>query len=67
MEVWDDGRPKGIGMVFRSFAEAACYLETEELRCYDCHDPHNNKAGATAGILSPSGALEWTEEWWGRP
>lgn len=56
VEVWDDGRPKGIGMVFRSFAEAACYLETEELRCYDCHDPHNNKAGATAGILSPSEA-----------
>jgi hypothetical protein len=24
------------------------------VRCYDCHDPHNNKAPITPGLLSPS-------------
>lgn len=53
VEIWDDGDPKGIAMVFRSFVESVCY-EAAEVRCYDCHDPHNNKAPAEPGILSPS-------------
>ena len=40
-------------MIFRSFIESACYVE-DEVRCYDCHDPHNNKAAARPGILQPS-------------
>jgi hypothetical protein len=53
VEVWDDGTPKGIAMVFRSFIESACY-EKAEVRCYDCHDPHNNRLPARAGLLEPS-------------
>lgn len=53
VEVWDDGDPKGIAMVFRSFIESVCY-DQAEVRCYDCHDPHNNKAPITPGLLSPS-------------
>lgn len=53
VEVWDDGDPKGIAMIFRSFIESVCY-DQAEVRCYDCHDPHNNKAPITPGLLSPS-------------
>jgi predicted CXXCH cytochrome family protein len=53
VEVWQDGSPKGIGMVFRSFIESACY-EKAEVRCYDCHDPHDNKRPTRPGLLSPS-------------
>ncbi|MEW5986900.1 MAG: cytochrome c3 family protein [Chloroflexota bacterium] len=53
VEVWLDGRPKGIGMLFRSFIESVCY-EQAEVRCYDCHDPHNNKQPARPGILEAS-------------
>jgi len=50
VEVWPDGTPKGIGMLFRSFIESDHYLGSE-MACYDCHDPHNNKLPAEAGIL----------------
>jgi predicted CXXCH cytochrome family protein len=53
VEVWDDGDPKGIAMIFRSFVESVCY-EAAEVRCYNCHDPHNNKAAAEPGILESS-------------
>lgn len=53
IEVWDNGRPKGIGMLFRSFIESSCY-QSAEPRCYDCHDPHQNKAATRPGILEPS-------------
>lgn len=53
VEVWADGTPKGIGMLFRSFIESACYAAAE-VRCYDCHNPHSNKSEAEPGILSPS-------------
>ncbi|MCA9973284.1 MAG: hypothetical protein KC425_23860 [Anaerolineales bacterium] len=55
VEVYDDGDPKGIAMVFRSFVESECYIQ-DEVRCYDCHDPHNNKAERVPGILQPSEA-----------
>lgn len=55
VEVWEDGTAKGIAMVFRSFIESVCY-EQAEVRCYDCHDPHNNKAPAEPGLLTPSEA-----------
>lgn len=55
VEVWADGTAKGIGMVFRSFIEAACY-EKAEVRCYDCHDPHDNHQPARPGLLEPSAA-----------
>jgi hypothetical protein len=55
VEVWADGTAKGIGMVFRSFIESACY-EKAEVRCYDCHDPHDNDRPARAGLLEPSAA-----------
>ena len=45
IEIWDNGRPRGIGMLFRSFIESACY-EQAEVRCTDCHNPH--------GTASPS-------------
>ena len=51
VEVWLDGTPKGIGMLFRSFIESSHYLGSE-MACYDCHDAHNNKLEARAGILS---------------
>ncbi len=50
VECWADGRPKGIGMLFRSFIESKCY-QHGEARCYDCHDPHQNKRPTTPGIL----------------
>ena len=53
IEVWANGRPKGIGMLFRSLIESTCYQE-DEVRCYDCHDPHQNKAEAEPGILNAS-------------
>ena len=55
VEVWEDGRPKGIGMIFRSFVESVCYVQAE-VRCYDCHDPHDNKRARVPGILEPSAA-----------
>ncbi len=55
VETWADGRPKGVGMVFRGFIESACYAAAE-VRCYDCHDPHDNKREATPGILQASEA-----------
>jgi hypothetical protein len=53
VETWLDGRPKGIGMLFRSFIESAHYTETD-IRCYDCHDAHSNKSPAEPGILHAS-------------
>lgn len=53
VEVWDDGDPKGIAMVFRSFVESVCYQQAEP-RCYDCHDPHNNKSPTEPGLLEAS-------------
>jgi hypothetical protein len=55
VECWADGRPKGIGMLFRSFIESKCYQQGEP-RCYDCHDPHQNKQPARPGLLEPSAA-----------
>ena len=52
-EVYANGRPKGIGMLFRSMIESRCYQEAE-VRCHDCHDPHNNKKGRTTEVLKPS-------------
>ena len=56
-ECWDDGRPKGIAMLFRSFLESKCYQQAE-VRCYDCHDPHANKLPASPGMLAPSAASD---------
>jgi nitrate/TMAO reductase-like tetraheme cytochrome c subunit len=53
VETWHNGRPKGIAMIFRSFIESDHY-QTAGVRCYDCHNPHNNKAGAAPGILQAS-------------
>jgi hypothetical protein len=53
VEVWEDGEPKGIGMLFRSLIESRCYQEAE-VRCFDCHNPHDNKLPAVRGILQPS-------------
>ena len=53
VETWADGRPKGIAMLFRSFLEAKC-SQKGEARCYDCHDPHANKAPRAPGLLEPS-------------
>ncbi len=55
VEVWADGRPKGIGMLFRSFIESVEY-EQAEVRCYDCHQPHANEAPVRAGLLEASSA-----------
>jgi len=52
-EVWDDGEPRGIGMLFRSMIESQCYQEAE-VRCFDCHNPHDNKLPARPGILHAS-------------
>lgn len=57
VECWDDGRPKGIGMLFRSFIESKCY-QLGEPRCYDCHNPHQNKLPAAPGLLEPSRASD---------
>ena len=53
VEVWADGAPRGIAMVFRSFIESACY-QNSQIRCFDCHDPHNNNQPRVPGILEPS-------------
>lgn len=53
VEVWEDGEPKGIGMLFRSMIESRCYQEAE-VRCFDCHNPHDNKQAAVRGILQAS-------------
>ena len=53
VECWDDGRPKGIGMLFRSFIESGCY-DQADVRCYDCHDPHANEAWRDPGLKEPS-------------
>jgi hypothetical protein len=53
VEVWADGEPKGIGMLFRSMIESDCYQQAE-VRCFDCHNPHDNKMAAVPGILQPS-------------
>lgn len=53
VEVWDDGRPKGIAMLLRSFIESKCWNEAR-VRCYDCHDPHANKSPTEPGMLVPS-------------
>ena len=50
IEVWPDGRPKGLGTLFRSFADSSHYQATD-MRCYTCHDPHNNKKAAATGLL----------------
>lgn len=57
VEVWLSGRPRGIGMLFRSFIESDCHRQSE-VRCTDCHDPHANKRPATAGILHASAASD---------
>ena len=53
VEVWADGSPRGIAMIFRSFVESECYTHSEP-RCFDCHDPHNNGQPRVPGILEPS-------------
>ena len=53
IEVWHNGRPRGIGMLFRSFVESECYTQGEP-RCHDCHDPHQNKAATRPGMLEAS-------------
>lgn len=53
VEVWHDGEARGVAMIFRSFVESTCY-DKAEIRCYDCHDAHSNKAPAVPGILEAS-------------
>lgn len=53
LQVWPDGRPKGLGTLFRSFADSAHY-EATDMRCYDCHDPHDNKQPSSEGMLYSS-------------
>ena len=53
IEVWVDGRPKGLGMLFRSFADSRHYDETD-MRCYHCHDAHANKEESSPGLKSAS-------------
>jgi hypothetical protein len=55
VETYADGEPKGIGTLFRSLIESSCYQKAE-VRCYDCHNPHDNKQAAVPGILAPSSA-----------
>jgi hypothetical protein len=55
VEVYHDGEPKGIGTLFRSLIESECYQQAE-VRCFDCHNPHDNKQAAVPGILFPSEA-----------
>ena len=49
VEVWIDGRPKGLGTLFRSFADSRHYDNTD-MRCYSCHDAHDNKREAEPGL-----------------
>lgn len=53
VEVWADGRPKGLGMLFRSFADSRHYEQTD-MRCYSCHNAHDNKREAEPGLKSAS-------------
>ncbi len=53
VEVWIDGRPKGLGTLFRSFADSRHYDKTD-MRCYDCHDAHANKEESSLGLKSAS-------------
>ncbi|MCZ6772721.1 MAG: hypothetical protein O7G83_12210, partial [Proteobacteria bacterium] len=53
LETYSDGEPKGIGMLFRSLIESKCYQQAE-VRCFDCHNPHDNKLPARSGMLFPS-------------
>ncbi len=53
LQVWPDGRPKGLGTLFRTFADSSHYEQTD-MRCYDCHDPHNNKMPSSTGMLYSS-------------
>ena len=53
VECWEDGRPKGIGMLFRSFVESACY-EAQDVRCFDCHQAHANELPSRPGLLTAS-------------
>lgn len=53
LETYDNGEPKGIGMLFRSLIESACYQQAE-VRCFDCHNPHDNRLPAKTGALIPS-------------
>lgn len=53
VEVWADGRPRGIGMLFRSLVESECY-KASDIRCQNCHDPHDNHEPASPGLLQPS-------------
>jgi nitrate/TMAO reductase-like tetraheme cytochrome c subunit len=55
VEVWVDGRPKGLGTLFRSFADSLHYTKTD-MRCYSCHNAHDNKQEAEAGLKSSSQA-----------
>lgn len=55
VEVWENGRPRGIGMLFRSFVESVCFAK-DEVRCFNCHNPHDNKRAAVPGILEASEA-----------
>ncbi len=57
VEVWSNGRPRGIGMLFRSFVESVCF-DKDEVRCFDCHNPHHNKLPAEPGLLEPSAASD---------
>lgn len=50
LQVWPDGRPKGLGTLFRSFADSS-HFEATDMRCYDCHDPHDNKQASAEGML----------------
>lgn len=49
VEVWIDGRPKGLGTLFRSFADSRHYQQTD-MRCYSCHDAHANREPAASGL-----------------
>ena len=53
VEVWIDGRPKGLGTLFRSFADSRHYDKTD-MRCYSCHDAHDNKLAAAQGLKKTS-------------
>lgn len=53
VEVWIDGRPKGLGTLFRSFADSRHYEQTD-MRCYSCHNAHDNKREAAPGLKSAS-------------
>lgn len=53
IEVWIDGRPKGLGMLFRTFADSSHYEKTD-MRCFSCHDAHQNKLEVSKGLKQAS-------------